>query len=137
MLAELESHVFPPGRGSRTREGQAYTGPLEQGKGFDLKIAPFEMADEKEELIKQQASLQVNHFSLSHGRLRPSASEMGARLQQEPCVTPRVPRCNAPDGLVAARARTCRLWEGEMPAGAEESRISCGRESSTAPGERW
>lgn len=27
--------------------------PLEQGKGFDLKIAPFEIADEIKELIKQ------------------------------------------------------------------------------------
>lgn len=86
-------------------EGQAHMEPLEQGKGFDLKIAPFEIADEKKELIKQQANLQVDCFSFTQSRLSPSAPEMGARLQQEPCITPRVLRCKAPYSHVAARVK--------------------------------
>lgn len=34
-------------------KARTYMEPLEQGKGFDLKIAPFEIADEIKELIKQ------------------------------------------------------------------------------------
>ena len=53
MLAEIESYIFPQGRGSSTCEGQAYTEPSEQGKGFDLKIAPFEIGDEKRGINKK------------------------------------------------------------------------------------
>lgn len=51
---------------------------LEQGKGFDLKMAPFETADAKKELIKQQASLQVKHFTFSQSGLGPSEPVNGS-----------------------------------------------------------
>lgn len=65
-------------------KARTYMEPLEQGKGFDLKIAPFEIADEIKELIKQRATLQVNHFSFSQSRLSPSGSTTPAGPMRYP-----------------------------------------------------
>lgn len=61
MLAEIESHIFPWSRRSCTCEDQAYAEPLEQGKVFDLKIAPFEIADKKK-WINKTASKPANEW---------------------------------------------------------------------------
>lgn len=103
------SHIFPGGRASRACEGWAHTEPLEQGRALISKLHHLKLQmKKKKELIKQQASLQVNQFSSSK-MIGPCASGLGARPQRYR---------DAPDGLGAGM---CQLWEGRMPAEARKA----------------
>lgn len=115
MLAEAESHIFPGGSASCASEGWTYTEPLEPGRALISKLHHLKLQMKKTELIKQQASLQVNHFSFSK-TISPCASELGGRSHARPQRL-----WSAPDGFGAERAGSCQLWEGKVPAEAEES----------------